>query len=46
MKWVWGVITAAVSVIVQLLILSLLGFNFFSFSVLFIIPVGGLFSEV
>ncbi|MEK4059067.1 MULTISPECIES: hypothetical protein [Paenibacillus] len=42
MKWVWGVITAAVSVIVQLLILSLLGFNFFSFSVLFIIPVGGI----
>lgn len=42
MKWVWGVITAVVSVIVQLLILSILGFNFFSFSMLFIIPIGGI----
>lgn len=42
MKWVWGVITAVVSVILQLLILSILGFNFFSFSILFIIPAGGI----
>ncbi|KWX72626.1 hypothetical protein AMQ84_25525 [Paenibacillus riograndensis] len=43
MKWVWGVVTTVISVIVQLLILSTLGFNFFSFSMFFIIPAGGIF---